>query len=200
MIITVSGASCTGKTTLLEHIQQIYAGQDNVRFYGEFIRQLFDENYRFKYNSFTDLLKGDPLDIIQLHKETARLFNEVVWSADLDSILVFDRSPIDISIYMYMNISEYLEKDINILNSYRKAANYVNRCINDFMNHNPIIFYTRPFNDIIEDDGFRPESLIKRRSLELSLFDKEFLSIPGVRILPSSLEGRSAILENVLIR
>jgi len=201
MIITVSGAACTGKTTILEYIKDIVKQKgycwDYVHFYEEFIRTMFDEKYSSKYESFADLLQGDPLDIIQLHKDTARKFNDVLWSSDTRTdILIFDRCPIDINIYMYMNVAPYLD-DSNIRYEYRKAAAYVRRCIDDFLNHDPKMFFTRPFSDEVEQDGFRPMSLINRRSLELSLFDKEFFSHPGVILLPDSLEDRKEMLDEI---
>lgn len=199
MIITVSGAACTGKTTILEHIQEsidkrhIYS--DHIFTYGEFIRTMYEDKYSSKYKSFADLLQGDPLDIIKLHKDTARKFNDVLWSSDTNNdILIFDRCPIDINIYLYMNVAQHLDNPI-IRYEYRKAASYVSRCIDDFLNHNPKMFYTRPFTQEIEQDGFRPMSLINRRELELSLFDKEFLSRAGVIMLPSDLDDRKVFLD-----
>jgi len=198
MIITISGAACTGKTTLLSHMRdRFYYSDVPIYYYEEFIRTVFDSHYKEKYDSFEDLLEGDPIDIIDIQKETARLFNEILWSSEPNSILVFDRSPLDISIYLYMNMSDYLTDSV-LLEKYREASKYIYRCSLDFMNHNPKIFYTRPFSDEIEDDGFRPNSLISRRSLELSLFDEKFLSLPGVNILPDSLGDRLKVIESVL--
>lgn len=200
MIITISGAACTGKTTLLHTIKSQFANTDKrIHYYEEFIRTLFADHYSNKYSDFADLLKGDPMDIINLHKETARLFNEILWSSNLDDILVFDRSPLDISIYMFMNLTDHLTINPVVLAKYREASKYIYRCSSDFMNHNPIIFYARPFSTSVEDDGFRPTSLISRRALELSLFDKEFLSLPDVHVLPSSLGERLAAVKSVLV-
>lgn len=197
MIISISGAACTGKTTLLDHIKSNTHnyGKDDVCCYGEFIRNVFDRDYKDKYEDYAELLKGDPIDIIDIHKETAKYFNEILWSSDLNKLLIFDRSPLDIQIYLYMNLSNYLKSDGELLRRYREASNYIYRCSVDFMGYNPLLFYTRPFSDDIENDGFRPMSLIDRRALELSLFDREFLSHPNVVILPSNLEDRFSIIE-----
>lgn len=199
MIVTVSGASCTGKTTILDYVKdsidkrKIYS--DHIFTYGEFIRDKFEENYSSKYESFADLLQGNPYDIIALHKDTARKFNDVLWSSDTtNDILIFDRCPIDINIYMYMNIAPYLD-DHGVRYAYRKAAAYVSRCIDDFLNHNPRMLYTRPFSAEVERDGFRPTSLIDRRELEVALFDKEFYSLPGVLVMPDSLDARKEFLD-----
>lgn len=197
MIITVSGASCTGKTTILDYISKTADNYyfDHAHTYEEFIRTMFKENYSQKYESFADLLAGDPLDIIKLHKDTARKFNDVLWSSDTSNdILIFDRCPIDINIYLYMNVAQHLDNS-NILYAYRKAAAYVSRCVDDFLNHNPKMFYTRPFSEEVEQDGFRPMSLINKRSLELSLFDKEFFSRAGVIVLPGNLRERKNLLD-----
>lgn len=199
MIITISGAACTGKTTLLEYVQSNMTDYDGgVVCYGEFIRTVFDRDYKDKYKDFAELLEGDPMDIINIHKETARLFNEVLWSSDLTRLLVFDRSPLDIQIYLYMNLAPYLVKDAELLKKYREASNYIYRCTADFMSYNPLLFYTRPFDDCIEEDGFRPQSLIDRRALELSLFDKEFLPHPNVVVLPSELNSRLSIIKEAI--
>lgn len=205
MIITISGAACTGKTTLLKAIEE-YLRSDRghshkrIRFYGEFIRNQFNKHYSHKYKDFADLLAGDPEDIIDIHKETARLFNEVLWTSDPKDILIFDRSPLDISIYMYMNLIPYLREGRgDIVYKYREASKYVYRCSADFMNHDPIIFYTKPFSDSVEEDGFRPTSLINRRELELALFDKEFMSLPTVYILPSNISERLCTVKSVLV-
>ena len=196
MIITISGASCTGKTTLLNNVRELVTdGSREVCIYEEFIRKLFISLYVDKYDNFSDLLRN-PLDTIELHKETARHFNDILWSSDLNSILVFDRSPIDIAIYMYLNVRPYLG-DSEIMKEFRNAANYVHRCIEDFMNHDPLILYTRPFDSEVEEDGFRPQSLIQQRELEVALFDKEFLSKPGVHVLPSKLEDRVLFLKTI---
>lgn len=201
MIITISGAACTGKTTLLESIKErvVSSSHKRVHCYAEFIRSSFDDHYSNKYKDFADLLSGDPVDIIDIHKETARLFNEILWSSNLDDILLFDRSPLDISIYMYLNIKDHLILNNDIIHKYRAASNYVHRCISDFLNHNPIVYYARPFSDIVEEDGFRPTSLIDRRELELSFFDKEFLSLPNVHILPDSLSDRVHIVSSMIL-
>lgn len=203
MIITVSGAGCTGKTTLLNKVHQTLAHNVNdrkIHCYGEFIRNFFDIKYSSKYKTYEDLLEGDLIDIIDIHKDTARYFNEVLWSSDLNDILIFDRSPLDIAIYLYMNSSRYLnvDKDRGLLQKYREASRYIYRCSESFMKNNPIILYARPFTDIIEDDGFRPVSLTSRRDLEISLFDKEFLSLPDVHILPNSLEDRVSMIESLI--
>lgn len=202
MIITISGAGCTGKTTLLNHIksQNPYSrGNNEIHYHGEYIRNIFESHYKNKYPSFEELL-ANPMDVINIHKETARLFNEVLWSSDLNEIHVFDRSPLDISIYLYMNLMNCLdpEKYPEIFQKYLEASKYIHRCASDFMNHNPILFYTRPFSSEIENDGFRPVSLIERRGLELALFDKEFLSLPGVHVLPSNLEERINMINSIL--
>lgn len=201
MIITISGAACTGKTTLLDRLQERTKDRQDIIYFGEFIREMFDKSYQSKYKDFTNLLQGDPIDIIDIHKETAKLFNEILWSVDSNNnILVFDRSPLDISIYLYMNLMDYLSKDEKLLDKYREASNYLYRCSNSFMSHNPIMYYTRPFNATVVDDGFRPVSLLSRRSLELSLFDKEFLSTPNVIVLPSDLDERANIILTKIIK
>lgn len=204
MIISISGAACTGKTTLLKAIEE-YLRSDRahthrrIRYYNEFIRDNFIANYSHKYKDFASLLNGDPMDIINIHKETARLFNEVLWTCDPNDILIFDRSPLDISIYMYMNLIPYLKEGRgDVIGKYREASKYVYRCSTDFMNHDPIIFYTKPFSDSVEEDGFRPISLINRRELELALFDKEFMSLPTVYILPSNISDRLCTVKSVL--
>ena len=198
MIITISGAACTGKTTLVDKLQE---KTDDVVYFGEFIRDMFDTKYCNKYDDFTSLLQGDPMDIIDIHKETAKLFNEILWSiGSEDKIIVFDRSPLDISIYLYMNLMDYLAKDEKLLDKYREASNYIYRCTESFMKHNPVMYYTRPFNATVLDDGFRPISLLNRRSLELSLFDKEFLSTPNVILLPSDLDERANIILSKIIK
>jgi len=206
MIITISGAASTGKTTLIEELKQVTSNRKEIKYYGEFIRTLFEEHYKDKYDSYADLLQGDPLDIIALHKETARLFNEVLWSnTNSHEILIFDRSPIDISIYLYLNLIPYLNFDneysIQIFKEYRKAVVYISRCTQDFLNHRPTIYYTRPFpQDNIVDDGFRPTSLNKRRSLEIDLFNQTFYSLPeAISILPDNLEDRVAMITQAII-
>lgn len=192
MVITISGAASTGKTTLLEELKQCTKNDPHVKYYEEFIRTIYEDKYKDKYNSYAELLQGDPLDIISIHKETARLFNEILWSSDTkNDVLVFDRSPIDISIYLYMNLIPYLHDD-EIFRAYREAVTYIGRCTRDFMNHNPAIYYARPFaQDNIVEDGFRPTSLNGRRSLELDLFNHTFYSLPEpIHILPDSLNDR----------
>lgn len=203
MIITVSGAGCTGKTTLLNELKNTLGNSiegKKIHCYGEFIRTFFDKKYSYKYESFEDLLKGDLIDIIDIHKDTARYFNEVLWSSNQDDILIFDRSPLDIAIYLYMNTSQYLDvdKDVELLKKYREASRYIYRCSESFIKNNPRILYARPFSDTIENDGFRPMSLLGRRELELSLFDKEFLSLPGAIILPSELWERISLIEKLI--
>lgn len=198
MIITVSGAACTGKTTLMSVLKGVlnekYPDAD-IQFYGEFIRTLYEEYYSKKYKSFEDMLAGDPMDVIFLHKATAIKFNEIIWSSDVNrKILVFDRCPIDIGIYLYMNVAEHLD-NMKVQIAYREAASYINRLVADFLNHRPTMFYTSPFAKEVVQDGFRPLSLINRRELELALFDKEFYSRNEVILLPSSLEDRIDYLD-----
>lgn len=199
MIITISGAACTGKTTLLNKIRELAKeSNQDIKCYGEFIRLMFDDKYSDKYRDFADLLNGNPMDIINIHKDTAKYFNEVLWSNNLyDANIIFDRSPLDISIYLYMNLQGYLDNAV-VMEEYRRASYYIYNASQNFMKYKPTMFYTRPFSSKIEDDGFRPMSLIHRRELELSLFDKEFLSLPGVHLMPSGLEDRLEYVQSVL--
>lgn len=198
MIITISGVACTGKTTLLEAIKTEISSKKKIYYHEEFIREIFSEKYANKYKDYEELLSGDPIDIIDIHKETAKRFNDILWSSNLNNILIFDRCPLDASIYMYINLKDHITNDSHILSRYREASRYIYHCSENFLKYSPVILYTRPFNEGIENDGFRPDTLIKDRSLEISLFDKEFLSLPDVHILPDKLEDRVYIIDHVI--
>lgn len=196
MIITISGAACTGKTTLINCLKNRLV-DTRVKYYEEFIRTMFDKKYSSKYSSFQDLLLGDSQDIIDIHRDTAEYFIDLIRNYEDDStIMIFDRSPIDIAIYLYLNIRDSLI-DTKVAAAYETAANYIRECILEFIHYNPTMLYTRPFKDVIDDDGFRPQSLIIKRELEVYMFDRAFGEIDAVS-LPPELEERVSTIQDIV--
>lgn len=206
MIVTLSGAGCTGKTTLLnfmkDNLGKEYQGK-NVSYHEEFIRNLFAEIYQEKYNTYEDLLLGDIGDILDLHRYSADYFDSIMDRVDDSEIAIFDRAPLDISAYLFMNYyqrTKYIDVNNHITSKFYNTIQYVNNICKKYKEKDPLVFYTTADISIpVKRDGFRPIALINNRDIEIKLFDLIFTGLnSGTIILPNGVEKRYNIITDAI--
>ena len=201
MIITISGPSSTGKTSLLESLKDYQdfierVAKRPVVFGKESIREVVSQRYGQK--SLQDIF-ADPEESIKLQFEVAR-YNQDLYASlmkNSDVLHIYDRGPLDNLIYTLLCYNSAPEK---LLQKYSKDfSKYcaLNRALSNCIN---TIFLTKIdyYMDHPEDDGFRPELFSALRKVEIELFNTIFEKNNRVVNLPSSSSERlSAVLSKI---
>ena len=192
MIINISGASSTGKTSLVNTLksykpllESIYNG--SVVFGEESIREVASLHYEGK--SLQDIFqnKEDSLKIqFDVARYNLKLYTELL--KDRQTLHIFDRGPIDNLIYTLLC---YNTSPAEVMAKYAKDFSLccaLNRSLSKYVD---IIFLTKTDNlaETPEDDGFRPELFSLLRKAEVELFNS-ILDKPNITELPSDCNER----------
>lgn len=192
MIITVSGPSSTGKTTLVESLKP-YSGilsslsGKSVVFVPESIREVTEKEY-----------SGKPLqEIFQDAEESMRVQFSVTdlnlqrysdMLAHPENLYICDRGALDNLVYTLLR---YISSPPEIMAKY--AARFSSCCASNRMlaGLEDIAFITKPdyLSGLPEDDGYRPEMFSLMRKAENELFSAAFRS-GNVMCLPSDTHER----------
>lgn len=205
MILSISGPSSTGKTTLINdlykngNVLKSLTGTENVVKVEETARGLFTEHFGKKYPSFEELLKNGA-DTMEFEFIVARdqIHKYAKYAQDNTTLYLCDRCPLDTMVYLALNYqyanqkvresysSRYQSMLTNLKDCYDRSASQMR------------VYKTLPFSDeSIEDDGFRPMQYVYRRQAELLAFD---LLTTDLLILPSDRQERvQVVLDNLVI-
>jgi len=205
MIITISGPSSTGKTTLFEKlkkneslIQSIYGG--DVVFVEELVRSTIKDNYGDN-TSFEDIVQRDD-DAIKLQlmisDKIRSYYEEMIYNKD--RLYICDRCPLDNVAYNLLNYQcnnpkvmlKYSQKLSDACSMMRALTSYVDRIY--------LTSVDRENEKSVERDGFRPTSYEYRRQLEIELFNVIFDFNPKVVMLPSVSNDRINVIITDLAR
>ena len=174
MVISLAGASSTGKTTQISSFERVDSimGLEVVT-HPEYPRILYEEKYKDQYKSFNDILM-DPKAALIFQLEVCEQSLEVLDKAyrDKDKIHIIDGSVISSMVYLCLNYSnaspevqtQYGTQFVNMMERLENSLYKVDRIIR-----------LHPFNTEmmsgVVNDGFRPQTYSHRRFYELKLFD-----------------------------
>lgn len=192
MIITISGPSSTGKTSLVENLKkhQSYieslAGMPVV-FGNESVREVVNSQYEAK--SLQDIFR-DQEESLRLQFKVAE-YNKDLYTTIAkanNKLYIFDRGPLDNLIYTLLcfnNCSDELM--VKYANDFSRYC-----ALNQWLTCNiDLILLTRPDDMVLapEDDGFRPDLFSLLRCVETELFSLVFRGLNTVD-LPSDHNDR----------
>lgn len=192
MIITISGPSSTGKTSLIENLRkhQEYLEslvQMPVVFGNESVREVVSSQYKLK--SLQDIFK-DQEESLKLQFKVAE-YNKSLYSSiikDNHCLYIFDRGPLDNLIYTLLCFNN-CSSDLML----KYANDFSNYCaLNQWLSENiDLILLTKPDDAVLspEDDGFRPDLFSLLRCVETELFKLVFRGLKVVD-LPSDHNDR----------
>lgn len=194
MIITLSGPSSTGKTTLFENLKNAHHGiieslhGNKVEFVEESIRKIIDENFDIP---FEEIIK-DTNSAIDLQLKVAyniyRSYETMV--KNKDTLYICDRSPLDNVVYNLMN---YQSDNPEVMVKRADDLSYACSLMRSMYAYVDRVYLTQvdqSSRNKIERDGFRPTGYEHRRQLEIELFNTIFDFSPKVVKLPSTLNDR----------
>lgn len=193
MIVNISGASSTGKTSLVETLKQhhkpllesIFNG--SVVFGQESIREVASIQYSGR--SLQDIFQNKE-DSLKIQFDVARynyeLYTELIKRKDV--LYIFDRGPIDNLVYTMLC---YNTSPVEIMAKYSKDFSKYCALNRSIAKYADLVFLTKADNlvDAPEDDGFRPQLFSLLRKAETELFSV-ILDKPDVIELPSDCNER----------
>ncbi|QOX80908.1 ATP-binding protein (plasmid) [Trichlorobacter lovleyi] len=197
-VIALSGASSTGKSTLLSDLRKPItelAEEHNreVVFQKERAREIFEEQFSHSYESLTDLLADDPL-VYQMALAEAFQADALVAKTNPKTLYVADRTGFDVAVYtMLLGGTGYSDAaKINGIFAMLHSSLHV-------VDH---VFLTVPFNVEAEQDGFRPDQYADpaKRALEVNMFRHIGATFSNTTILPSSHAERIETVLDLLKR
>ena len=192
MIITISGPSSTGKTSMIENLKahQAYieslAGMPAV-FGRESVREVVGSQYGAK--SLQEIFQ-DQEEALKLQFKVAEYNKELYTgiAGDKGRLHIFDRGPLDNLIYTLLCFSScpssLMAKHASEFS--RRCA--LNQCLAGSVD---LTLLTRPDDMVLapEDDGFRPDLFAALRCAETELFSLVFRGLNAV-CLPSDHNDR----------
>lgn len=190
-IITISGPSSTGKTTLLNILKEKLP---NVHFYDEFIRIFIQEN-----NIDLTNIENDPKQLfdfqIQLCIYTQDKFYEIMHRREIS---IIDRSSLDCIVYLLLNYANLNNQDklryCDLLHKYITKMNTINQFID--INYMTQVDINKSY--LPENDNFRLTPYISQRALEIELFQLVALN-SNIVLLPNNINERvNIIFKNVM--
>lgn len=192
MIITVSGPSSTGKTSLVERLKdytsllESISGR-NIVFGQEGIKEIAETEYSGR--SLQDIFqnKEESLKIqFRVAELNLRLYTDMLKHDE--NLYIYDRGTLDNLIYTILCYNACSQAVMT--NHAEDFSRYcaLNRSLAKFVD---LVFLTKVDNliDRPEEDGFRPELFTVLRKTETELFNTVF-DIPGVIPLPSDSNER----------
>lgn len=195
MIISISGPTSTGKTTLIGKIKERgYIGNyKKIVIIHEVIRDIFKKEFLPKVGSMDDMMQNREtlLEWVESVGENSsqHIESEISKYDNDDTIIILDRCIIDHFIYAIIHTTKFsisLEEFYKVISKYNLSTKKID-----------YIFLTSvPENDVYDVDGMRPQAWSDGRSLENSLFQLIFgnFSIG----LPYDIEERIKVIEDTL--
>lgn len=152
MIIPISGSCCSGKTTFIKKVKDIY-GDDSL---------ICDEIIRNKKIKNIDSIREDNQKYFELEKKiiTQKIYQEREAKKINKKITLFDRSLID-SFYYY---TKYVDKNTE---GYQDFLIFlINKIHESFREIYDYIFLFKPLKNNGLDDKYRPNNLRKIQDQE----------------------------------
>ena len=192
MIISISGPSSTGKTTLINHIKEKgrLGKYNNIVVINEVIRDIFKNDFLPKVGSMENMMKNKEY-VLQWVKRVGEsssmhIEKEISKCNDDNTLIILDRCIIDHFIYSIMHTAKFdipLDEYYKVISSYKLSKQKID-----------YIFLTSiPENDFYDVDGVRPQDWAETRNLENELFQLLFSNFAIE--LPYDINERILIIE-----
>ncbi|MCM1221849.1 MAG: ATP-binding protein [Lachnospiraceae bacterium] len=208
MLIFISGMSCTGKTTLINTLeemgkqgllQKILGKPDYpIEVVKELTRTMFYELCPV-WMTYKDLI-AHPSDYMTFIHRVADRFDSLVRkysSYDKDRIIIFDRAPIDYRINLLLNYNNDNPTEMNDLASHYLEVD----TIFSKVPNGDYLFMTNPNSPMnkMEYDGFRPKDYSHRRIIEYQYF-RLVSQLPDTIILPDGVTDRIGFIIRSILK
>ena len=197
MIISISGPSSTGKTTLIKEIQRKgnIGKYKNIVVINEVIRDIFKNEFLPKVGSMENMMKNKEYVLEWVEKvgesSSFHIDKEIEKYNSDDTLIILDRCIIDHFIYSIMHTAKF---DIPLDKFYKAISTY--KLSKQKIDH---IFLTSiPENDFYDVDGVRPQDWSETRELENGLFQLLFSNF-SIN-LPYDINERIKIIEDKIGR
>lgn len=179
MIISISGPSSAGKTTLINALRKR------------------NEQYIFIHESFREFIKTKNVDFNNSEEAFIfqyELFNFMpIFQDKIDTVLILDRCHFDCLVYSTLHFLR-LKNQYKYINQYLEIINKSLEIIKNIK-----IFLVQTNNLTIENDGIRLMIYQIFRQQEIELFNTLYSSLNiNVNILPNSLQDRIDTIEQYL--
>lgn len=195
MIISISGPTSTGKTTLIRKIQQKgnLGKYKNIIIINEVIRDIFKNEFLPKVNSMENMMTNKEY-ILQWVKRVGEsssnhIEKEISKYNNDDTLVILDRCIIDHFIYSIMHTAKF---DIPLNEFYQAISTYkLSKQKIDY-----IFLTTIPENDFYDVDGIRPQDWSESRALENDLFKLLFSNF--AIDLPYDIDERIKVIEECI--
>jgi nicotinamide riboside kinase len=180
MLISFSGAQCTGKTTLLNHLQD---RNSHIKFVPE-VTRLVKREYNLPINE-------DGTDVTQMLIIGEHLRN--AYRADVESSdYILDRCSLDGIVYTH-----WLSDQRKVSMGVYSYADYI---FSSTINKYDIIFYTSPADVTLQDDGERSIDVGFRSDI-INLFEM-YIRTRNINVvyLTGTVEERLQIIKETLLK
>lgn len=195
MIISISGPSSTGKTTLINKIKEkgMIGKYKEIIVINEVIRDMFKNDFLPEVGTMENMMKDKQWVLKWVEKvgevTSNHINNEIKKHVKDDTLIILDRCIVDHFIYSIMHTAKF---DIP-LNKFYKAIKTYNLSSTKI----DYIFLTNvPENDFYDVDGVRPKDWEETRDLENSLFQLLFGN--NAIELPYDIDERINIIEKTI--
>lgn len=195
MIISISGPSSTGKTTLINKIKEkgMIGKYKKIIVINEVIRDMFKNDFLPEVGTMENMMKDKQWVLKWVEKvgevTSNHINNEIKKHVKDDTLIILDRCIVDHFIYSIMHTAKF---DIP-LNKFYKAIKTYNLSSTKI----DYIFLTNvPENDFYDVDGVRPKDWEKTRDLENSLFQLLFGN--NAIELPYDIDERINLIEKTI--
>lgn len=180
MIISISGPSSTGKSTLISALKEYYG--DGCVIMSEVIRESLAEMLK-TYGSLNGIYEDKDATLKSIEKLCDDYCNSVLKLPYLDSKpIIMDRCHIDGIVYALINTLPFDGCD-------EVVSKVVTRYLSTPIEFDKVYFTVPSDDDKIEDDGFRSMQLLHRRPLEVNLF-KMYHTQRNAVVLPDGVYKR----------
>lgn len=198
MIISISGASSTGKTTLLNTLSN-YIKEDKYFEYikVDYVTEYF-RDYMHEYSIDTQTAFDDPIESLKIQYSLIQYLENTYNKLKniKHSLIICDRCPLDSLIYTSLHYFRLSDIDkARQIKSYMDNIKICKELTNKYIDR---IYFTSPTKQTlkIEDDGERPKIYEDSREIEITLFDEIFKK-KGIKLPPKTLDRCSFILRDI---
>lgn len=198
MLITFTGAQSTGKTTLLESLEESNKHDESVIFVPE-VTRMIKRLYGIPINEEASVMT-------QLQITCEHYRNAFKKESDSVRLKVLDRCALDGAIYSryFANERQFgsmrtVGVDINndFSTEWEYAAQQSKRYLPDMMSKYDVIFYTDPRDVMLVDDGERSASVYFRDKI-IEAFAQELQTYENIIVLSGTVEERLKTIQATL--
>lgn len=192
------GPSSAGKTTLINYIKKNrlkYEKQINksILIQDDNSRILFDKYYAKDYSSFEALINDPERNFKFQYLIGDTSYNtQIKYLHDDKTLMISDGGSLGNSVYLKIAFNQLKQKGVR--KRYEKDYNRLLKKEHSLENKSLLYYVEMPVkSSMVENDGFRPATLMNVRSSELELFlPMKFYST----VLPKDLQKRFEFIDN----